>query len=154
RQFPDGLHVEIAERPAAGVRNETRVRVELFDLRIPESPKFEQPLLPPHDMAPPRLVLRVRRARQLQARKLLEILLAMLAVAHAGTGPAVAENAVHVVHAYDLARHLGHKLEVVRPEAARHPHFWIGPVFALLALRVDGDPVRMRVINVLMSRMR
>src|SRR5262249_55431811 len=30
RQFPDGLHVEIAERPAAGVRNETRVRVDLL----------------------------------------------------------------------------------------------------------------------------
>jgi hypothetical protein len=121
RQFPDGLHVEIAERPAAGVRNETRVRVDLFDLRVPASPKFEQPLLPPHDILPPRLVLRACRARQLQARKFLEILLAMLAVAHAGTGPAVAENAVHVIHTRDLARHLGHEIEVIRPETARHP---------------------------------
>src|SRR4030095_7463865 len=154
RQLSDGLHVEIAKRPAAGVRNETRVRVDLFDLRVPESPKFEQLLLPPYDILPPRLVLRVRRAPQIQSRKLLEILLAMLAVAHAGAGPPVAENAVHVVHAHDLARHLGHELEVVRPEAARHPHFRVCPVPALPALRVDGDPVRMRVKDVLMSRMR
>src|SRR5262245_66619114 len=91
-------------------------------------------------MAPPRLVLLVRSARQFQSRKLLEISLAMLAVAHAGTGPAVAENAVHVIHARDLARHLGHELEVVRPEAASHPQFRIGPVFALSPLRVDCDP--------------
>src|SRR5262245_45191278 len=154
RQLPDGLHIEIAERPAAGVRNETRVRVDLFDLRVPESPKFEQPILPPHDILPPRFVLLVCRARQLHARKLLEILLAMLAVAYAGTGPAIAEYAVNVIHAHDLARHLSHELEVVRPEAARHPQCRIGPMFALPALRVDGDPVRMRVIDVLMSRMR
>src|SRR5262245_39853244 len=81
RQLSDGLHIEIAERPAAGVRNETRVRVDVFDLSVPESPKFEQPLLPPHGILPPGFVLRVCRARQFQARKLLEILLAMLAVA-------------------------------------------------------------------------
>src|SRR5215475_924783 len=69
RQLSDGLHVEIAERPTTGVRNETRVRVDLFDFRVPESPKFEQPLLPPHDILPPRLVLRVCCARQLQTRR-------------------------------------------------------------------------------------
>src|SRR5262245_23800035 len=53
RQLSDGLHIEIAERPAAGVGYETGVRVGLFDLRVPEPPEFEQPLLPPHDIFPP-----------------------------------------------------------------------------------------------------
>src|SRR5262245_26681229 len=78
----------------------------------------------------------------------------MLAVAHSGAGPAVAENSVNVVHPHDLARHLSHELEVVRSETTCHPKLRIGPVPALPALGVDGDPVRMRVIDILMSRMR
>src|SRR5215475_14430812 len=78
----------------------------------------------------------------------------MLAITHAGTGPAVAEDAVNVIQPHDLPRHLSHELEVVRPEATCHPHFRIGPVPALLVLRVDRDPVRMRVVDLLMSRMR
>src|SRR5262249_61950935 len=97
------LRAESAHRPTAGVRNEPRIGIDLFDLRVPEPPKFEQPLLPPHDILPPRLIPRVCRARQFQSGKLLEVLPAVLAVAHAGTSPAIAEYAVHVVPADDLA---------------------------------------------------
>ena len=84
----------------------------------------------------------------------MEITLAVLAVAHARSRPPVAEDAVDAVARRDLFVNRGHELEVVRTERARHPQLRGRPVAAFLSARVDGDPIRMRVVHVLMRGVR
>ncbi len=55
---------------------------------------------------------------------------------------------------HDLLVHLGHELEVVRAQRAGDPHLRRGPVPALAAVGVDGDPVGMRVVDILVGRVR
>jgi hypothetical protein len=78
----------------------------------------------------------------------------MLAVAHAGACPAVAEDPVYLVQRHDLPGYLGHELEVVRAQSARHPQFRHGPMPPLPALRVHRDPVGVRLIDILVRRVR
>src|SRR5258708_26312581 len=78
-----------------------------------------------------------------------EIGAAVLAVAHAGAGPAIAEDAVDLVERHDLAGHCGHELEIVRSERARDPAAGRGPVAPLVAVLVDSDPIRMGIVNIL-----
>ena len=154
RQLADGLHVQVAQGAAAGVGDVARRRVDFADFGIPAPPQVEQALLAPEDMVPPRRVLRVRGARQVHRVGGAEVGLAVLAVAHARSRPAVGENAVDLVARHDLARHLGHELEGVGTEAAGDPHLRAGPVTAFAALRVHGDPVGVRFVDVLVRGVR
>ena len=104
--------------------------------------------------AVPRRVLRVVGPRQVVPGRGPEVRPAMLAIAHAGAGPAVDEDPVDAVPRHDLPVHRGHELEVVRPQGAGHPHLRRGPVPARLALGVHGDPVGMRVADVVVGRVR
>ena len=56
----------------------------------------------------------------------MEVGAAVLAVAHAGAGPAIAEDAIHLVEADDLLGDLGHELEVVGAERAGDPQLGHG----------------------------
>ena len=153
-QLSDRLHVEVRQRAAAGVGDEARRGVERADLPVPQPPQLEEPLLAPDDVGATRRIARVRRARQLHPGSRLEVAPAVLAVAHPRAAPAVAEDAVHAVETDDLSGHLGHVLEVVGTERARHPQLRRGPVPALASLGVDGDPVRVRFVDVLVRGVR
>ena len=142
RQLADPLHVQRTGRAAAGVRDDAGVGIDLADLGVPEPPQVEEPLLTPEDVGAPRRVLRVAGAGKLVPDCGAEVLPAMLAVAHPGAVPAVDEDGVHPVARHDLPLHLGHELEVVGAEPARHPHLRRGPMPARLALGVHRDPVR------------
>ena len=67
RKLGNGLHVEIAQRAAAGIGNVARVRVDRADLLIPQTPKIEETLLPPEDVLLARRILRVQRCAAGQA---------------------------------------------------------------------------------------
>ena len=62
--------------------------------------------------------------------------------------------AIDSIARHDLALHLGHELEVVRAERAGDPHLGRGPVPARLAVGVDGDPVGMRALRVVVGGVR
>src|SRR5207247_4552895 len=85
------------EAAAAGVRDESRLRSDGSDFAVPQPPQLEEPALVPREIRPPRRIAWIVRARQVQPAGGAEVLLAMLAVAHARAGPSVAEDAVHVV---------------------------------------------------------
>ncbi len=153
-KLADLIHVEVAQRPAAGVGNVAGAGIELADLVIPQAPEFEQALLPPPVVGAPRGVLRVVAARQIETRGGPEVPLAVLAVTHAGAGPSVAEDPVHLVQGNDLLGDLGHELEIVWTEGASHPEVRVGPVPSFLAIRLHRDPVGMRIVDVLMDRVR
>jgi hypothetical protein len=121
---------------------------------IPQAPEFEQALLPPLVVGAARGVARIAAARQIETGSGAEVCPAVLAVAHAGAGPAVTEDAVHLVEGDDLLGDLGHELEIVRTEGASHPEIRVGPVAPLLALGLDRDPIGMRVVDVLVGRVR
>ena len=99
-------------------------------------------------------ILRIRCARQVESGELPEVRLAVLAITHARAGPAVAEDAVDLVEGDDLPGDLGHELEVVGAERTGDPQLRIRPVLAPAPLGVHGDPVRMRVVDVLMCGVR
>ena len=105
----------------------------------------------PNAVLPRRGILRIGGARQGEAGEITEVLLAVLAITHAGAVPAIAEHSVHLVHGYDFARHPGHKVEVVGAQGAGDPEFRHGPVTPLLALRIHRDPIGVRVVDVLVS---
>src|ERR1700759_414551 len=81
----------------------------------------------------------------------MEILFAMLAIAHAGAGPAIGKNAVGRVLRHDLFVHPGHEIEVVRAEGTGDPVVGIRWVTALVSLGVDGNPVGVSVVDILMG---
>lgn len=114
RAFTDRLHVEIGQRAAAGVGDVTRGGIDGADFRVPQAPEVEKALLTPGNVSATPRVPRVGRAWQVHARGGLEVLTAVLAVAHAGPGPAIAEDAVHLIGRDDLLGHFGHELEIVR----------------------------------------
>lgn len=84
----------------------------------------------------------------------MKFFLAMPAVTHAGAVPAIDEDAIDAVARHDFALHFGHEFEVVRTEAAGHPHFGRGPMAAGLAVGFDSDPVRMRGLDVVVGGVR
>ena len=96
-------------------------------------------------------VLDAVRPRQVEARGVVEVVRAGVAVADAVALPAVGEDRVDVVVAGDLLEHLRHELEVVVGVGAGHPDFGEGPVAPLVAVLVDGDPLGMRVGRVLVD---
>ena len=142
------------ERPASVVRDDARVGIDRAHRGVPEPPQLEEPLLPPEDVSPPTRVLRIVSPRQIEPGCGLEICPAMLAVALAGSVPAVDEDSVDAIARHDLFVHFGHEFEVVRPQPAGHPHLGRCPVAARIALRVHGDPIRMRGLNVVVGRVR
>src|SRR5207253_5152974 len=77
RQFADALHVQRAGRAAAGVGDDAGVGMNLADLRVPEAPQVEKPLLTPEDIGTSRRFLRVGGPGELLSRRLLEVPLAM-----------------------------------------------------------------------------
>src|SRR5689334_22437238 len=48
----------------------------------------------------------------------------------------------------------GHEIEVVGTKRASDPVILVGPMAAFVAVFVDGDPVGMCIVNVLMTRVR
>ena len=154
REFADALHVERAEGAADGIGDDARVGVDGPHGLVPGLPQVEEPVLVPEDVGAARRVLRAGAARQIEAGRGLEVLLAMLAPALAVTVPAVDEDAVHAVGRHDLALHLGHKLEVVRPEPAGDPHLGRGPVAARLAVGGHRDPVGMGGLHIVIGGVR
>ena len=110
--------------------------------------------MPPQNVLSPRRVLRIVRARQIQPGGCFEIVAAMLAIAHARSVPAVDENAIHPIAGHNLLFNLGHELKVVWPQPAGDPHFRGSPVPARLALRINRNPIRMRLIHILVGGVR
>ncbi len=151
RQLADALHVEPAGGAAPGVGDDAGVGVDLADLRVPEAPQGEEPFLPPLPIVALRRVLWLRGPREIATGGGVEAGPAMLAVAHAGTVPAVDEEAVHAVAGHDLPLHLGHELEVVGPQAAGDPHLRRGPVAPGFAVGVHRDPVGVRRLHVVVG---
>ena len=84
----------------------------------------------------------------------MKVFLAVLAIAHAGASPAVGKDTVGRVLGHDLHMNLGHEVEVVRPQRAGDPELRIGGMAPLLALGIDGDPIGVSVIHVLLGRVR
>src|SRR5262245_44605511 len=82
-------HVERATPASAGVRDDTRIGIDLAHLRVPKPPKREEPLLPPEDIRSPRGILRRAPARQVESCRLPKILLTILTVALARTVPPI-----------------------------------------------------------------
>ena len=148
-------HVQAAGGAAAGVGDEAGVGVDLAQLRVPEAPQGEEPLLAATagSRAARRPAGRAVRG-QVVAGGGAEAVPAVLAVAHAGAGPAVDEDAVHLVAGHDLPLHLGHELEVVGAQAAGDPHLRRGPVPAGLPVGVHRDPVRVRRLHVVVGGVR
>ena len=154
RKLADGLHIQLAERAAAGVGYVASAGVDGSDLFVPQAPQIEEPLLPPDDVLLSCPILWVVGARQVQAGGRAKILTAVLAVAHAAARPTIGEDAVRHVPAHDLFMHSGHELEVVGTEGACFPVAGIGRMPDRVAVRVHPDPVRVRVINPLPARVR
>ena len=86
-QLADRLHVERARGAAPGVGDHAGVGVDRADLGVPEPPQLEEPLLSPDDVRPPRRILGVIGLRQFAAGRGLEVVPAMLAVAHRRSRP-------------------------------------------------------------------
>ncbi len=105
-------------------------------------------------MRHPGRILRVVRARQIEARRGFEIRAAVLAVAHAAAAPAIAEDPVHLVSLDDLLGHLSHELEVVRTQRACEPPSGHRSVAARIARRIHGDPIGVRLVHGGMRGMR
>ena len=83
-----------------------------------------------------------------------EQLAAMSAETLAMSRPAVDEDAVDMVAGHDLAMHAGHEVEVVWTQGAGDPQLRRGPVAARTARGIDGDPVGMRLLNVVVGGVR
>jgi hypothetical protein len=83
-----------------------------------------------------------------------EIVAAVIAVAHARPGPPVAEDAVNAVARDDFPGHIGHELEVVGTERACDPQLRHDQVAALLAGGIHRDPVGVGVVDILVRRVR
>src|SRR6266849_1811948 len=128
RQFANRLHIQRAECAATTICDESRVRCDGADLAVPELPQLKQAPLVPGEIRPARRIARIVRARQYQSSGRLEVALAVLAVAHPRSRPPVAEDSVNGVPGRDLAVDLGHELEVVRTQRARHPELGRCPV--------------------------
>jgi len=119
--------------------------------RVPEAPEFEQALLLPHNKGAPRRVLRIRGSRQIESSGLFEVRLAVLAIAHAGALPAIAKNPVDLIALDDFTRHRRHEFKIVGAQGASDPKLRRSPMAALVSRRIDGDPIGMRIIEVLVG---
>jgi len=144
REFADFFHVKGTGRAAAGVGNDAGIGIDRTHGGVPMLPQIEEALLPPENVGATRGVLGIVRARKIETGSGLEIFDAMFAKTLAGAVPAIDENAVHVVARHDFFFHVGHEFEVVRAEAARHPHFRRSPMAALFAVSVHGNPIGVR----------
>jgi len=83
----------------------------------------------------------------------MEILPAVLAIAHARALPAIAENAADWKQRHDLARDLGHELKIVGTQRTGDHMSGISSDAASF-LGIHGDPVRMRIVDILVGGMR
>src|SRR5262249_59186488 len=83
-EFADALHIQRTGRAAAGVRDDAGVGVDFADLRVPEAPQVEEPLLTPEDISTPRRVLRFGGAGEFASRRCPKVFPAVLAVTHPG----------------------------------------------------------------------
>ena len=143
------LHVR---RP---VWNEPRVRADPADARVPVLPELGQTRSPPFEKEAVRRVAAVGRSRQRAPGGGLEVPLAVDAVTVAALRrPPVPEDPVDSVLGDDLPVHLVHELEVVGTERAGDPQIGIGPVAPGFARGGGGNPVGMRLPDVLARRMR
>ena len=108
----------------------------------------------PDDVLPLRRILRIAGAGKIQAGEVVEVLLAVLAVTHAGSCPSIGEDAIHHVLRHDFLMDRGHEFKVVGSQRAGEPEVRIRRVLALLAVLIHREPVRMRVVNILMASVR
>ena len=153
-QFANGFHVQRTQRAAAGVRDDAGIGIDLAHRAVPNPPEIEEPLLPPEEVGAAGRVLEIAGSRQIEAGGFLEILAAMFAITLAGPVPAIDKNAVHTVARHDLLLDCGHELKIVRTQRARHPHLRRRPMAARPALRVHGDPIWVRGLNVIIGGVR
>jgi hypothetical protein len=82
----------------------------------------------------------------------MEVALAVLAVTHSRTGPAIREDTIHLVQGHNFLGYPSHEVEVIRPERARNPKLGIGRVPPFIPGGIHRDPIRMRIIDILMRR--
>ena len=99
-------------------------------------------------------ILRIAGAGKIEAGEVVEILLAVLAVTHARSCPSIGEDAIHHVLRHDFLMDRGHEFKVVGSQGAGEPEVRIRRVPALLAVLIDRQPVRMRVVHILMACVR
>src|SRR5580692_7775550 len=94
-------------------------------------------------------ILRIQRIGKIHAIGRLEVLPAVLAVAHTGTGPAIREYSVYHVAGYDLLRDSSHVVEVIGTKRTGDPQIGRGCVAALVTFCIDGDPIGVSIVHVL-----
>ena len=141
----------VAPPPALGITHESGW---ICGLRCPRVATGRRGAVAARADEPARGILRVVGSRQFMTGGGLEFRPAVPAKAHAGACPPVDEDPVDAVAGHDLPVHLGHQLEVVRPEGTGYPHLRRSPVTPLLAAGVHGDPVRVGFVYVVVGRMR
>src|SRR4029453_16307676 len=120
---------------------------DLPDLHVPEFPERRQALAVPHDVLTPRTILRILRGGQVERGRGSEVLAAVPAPALPVTGPAVAEDPVHAGPRRNFTMNRRHELEVLRSERAGDPQGRVGPMPSRIAIRRDGNPVRVRALH-------
>ena len=108
----------------------------------------------PHDVLASGWILGINGTRQIETTEVSKIRPAMLAVTHPRAGPTIREDSIYPIERDDLLSHLGHELEVIRSQRTGDPKFRIGGVPALTSIRADRDPIRVRIVDVLMHRVR
>ncbi len=154
RKLREGFHIEFAESASTRVRQITCVRIDLLNHRIPNMAQLKQSFLMPGHVLPSRRIARIAGARQVESRKLTKIPAAVLAVAHTRSSPAIGKDGIRLVHSHDLFVHRGHELEVIRSKSARQPEIPVGRMSHLVALFIDHQPVRMGIVDILMTCVR
>jgi hypothetical protein len=90
---------------------------------------------------------------QVEAGRVLEIIDAVLAVAYTGDIPAIDEETVGAITQHDLSVHRSHEREIVGCVTISAPHIRRGPMTPRLAVNINGDPVRMRNLHVVVGGM-
>src|SRR5260370_21700075 len=94
REIGGGGYIERTQRVSAGIRDVAGVRIDLANLAVPQAPEFKQPLLAPEHVVTPSRILGIAGTRTVVAGERSEILAAVLAVTHALSFPAIAQDAV------------------------------------------------------------
>lgn len=75
-------------------------------------------------------------------------------VASTVLGPTIAKRAVNRVEGHDLIGHVSHEIEVKGDQGAGNPEIGVGPMPPLVSVGVDGDPIRMRVVDIAVAAVR
>src|SRR5580698_2812919 len=108
----------------------------------------------PDDIFAPGGILRIERARKIQTGESVKVALAVFAITHAVAGPPIGKNAIRHILRHNLPMNRGHELKVIRAKRARQPVIGIGCMTPLVSVFVHCEPIRMRMVYILVARMR